>query len=191
MELIRRRAVIVGVKTKLRQSVGSLPVVARELKTALSKLDALIAKLEAQIEALFKNCPAWQEKRQRLQTIVGVGPLTSAALVATLERGEFKSADAFVAFIGLDLKVRDSGTKRGRRKLTKKGDGEIRRLLYNAAMAASSTAAWRPLYEACLARGLEEVQALVVLARRIARTAWSLAKHGTTFCPERLTQALT
>ncbi|WP_355661033.1 transposase [Halomonas salifodinae] len=32
--------------------------------------------------------------------------------------------------------MRDSGTQRGRRKLTKQGDPEVRRLLYNAAMAA-------------------------------------------------------
>ena len=38
--------------------------------------------------------------------------------------------------MGLDVRVRDSGTFRGRRKLTKKGDPEVRRLLYNAAMAA-------------------------------------------------------
>ena len=35
--------------------------------------------------------------------------------------------------MGMDVRVRESGQWRGRRKLTKKGDPEIRRLLFNAA----------------------------------------------------------
>lgn len=40
----------------------------------------------------------------------------------------------YLAFMGMDVRVRESGQWRGRRKLTKKGDPEVRRLLFNAAM---------------------------------------------------------
>ena len=51
------------------------------------------------------------------------------------------------------MRTKDSGKHKGRRKLTKKGDPEYRRLLYNAAMAATKTgyyfniwnAWWTPL----------------------------------------------
>ena len=56
-----------------------------------------------------------------------VGPLTALALVALYHRGEFVCADAFIAFMGMDVRVRESGQWRGRRKLTKKGDPEVRR----------------------------------------------------------------
>jgi transposase len=39
-------------------------------------------------------------------------------------------ADACIAFLGLDVRVRDSGAWRGRRKLTKKGNPELRCLLF-------------------------------------------------------------
>jgi transposase len=40
------------------------------------------------------------------------------ALVATFHRHNFRNADAFVAFMGLDVRVRDSGKFRGRRRIT-------------------------------------------------------------------------
>lgn len=66
--------------------------------------------------------------------IPGVGPLIALAMVAIYHGGAFRSADAFIAFMDLDVWVRDSGQSRGRRKLTKKGDPELCRLLFNAAM---------------------------------------------------------
>jgi len=75
-------------------------------------------------------------------------------LVNTLERVPLKSADAFVAFTGLDPRPDDSGQHRGKRRLSKRGPSELRRLLYLAAMAAKKTAAWKPLFEHYRTKGL-------------------------------------
>ena len=79
----------------------------------------------------------------------------------------------------------------GRRRLSKRGPSELRRLLYLAAMAAAKTKIWKPLYQHYRARGLSSTAALVVLARRIARTAWSIYTHKTEFDAQRLTKGLT
>ena len=118
----------------------------------------------------------------------GVGPIIGTALVNTLERVPVKSADAFVAFTGLDPRPDDSGQHRGKRRLSKRGPAELRRLLYLAAMSAAKTKTWRPLYERYRAKGLSSTATLVILARRIARTAWSMHTHKTTFDVERLTK---
>jgi transposase len=55
-------------------------------------------------------------------------------------------ADAFIAFKGMEFRVRDSGQFRGRRKLTKKGDPELPRLLFNAAMQGRRSVLWEPYY---------------------------------------------
>ena len=52
-----------------------------------------------------------------------------------------------------------------------------------AAMSAISTKTWRPLYEHYQAKGLSSTATLVILARRIARTAWSIYTHKTEFDP--------
>ncbi|WP_042806009.1 IS110 family transposase, partial [Thioalkalivibrio sp. ALE19] len=97
--------------------------------------------------------------------------------------GTFRSSDAFVAFLGMDVRVRDSGQKRGRRRLTKQGDPELRRLLYMAAMQAKSKPAWSDYYQRCLDRGLATTQALNALARKLARVAFALMKNQTDYRP--------
>ncbi|WP_026333060.1 IS110 family transposase, partial [Thioalkalivibrio sp. ALgr5] len=100
------------------------------------------------------------------------------------QRGAFRNSDAFVAFLGLDVRIRDSGTKRGQRKLTKQGDPELRRLLYLAAMQAKSTPAWSDYYQRCLDRGLATTQALNALARKLARVAFALMNNQTDYQPK-------
>ena len=58
-------------------------------------------------------------------------------------------------------------------------------------MAAAKTKAWKPLYEHYRAKGLSRTAVLVILARRIARIAWSIYTHKTEFDPQRLTAGLT
>jgi transposase len=182
-QLLRRRAKLVALRGALRATGADLPVGQRELATVLRRLEDLIQRLDAHREALVAACPERQQAHQRLQTILSVGPLVGAGLAQALARIPFSNADAFVAYTGLDPRPLDSGQKTGRRRLSKRGPGELRRLLFNAAMSASKTTTWKPLYERYRARGLSTTAALVVLARKIARVAWSVHHHQTTFNP--------
>ncbi|MFJ4055433.1 IS110 family transposase, partial [Pseudomonas sp. NPDC089743] len=60
---------------------------------------------------------------------------------------------------------------------TKRGCSEIRRLLHNAAMAASRSAAWKGVYEQYRNSGKATTQALVILARKLARVAFALMRN--------------
>lgn len=177
---MRRRASLVQIRVALTQSLANLP----ELNALAKQLDLRIRRLELLIAQRIKEAlreVGWYADAQRCDAIEGIGELTSMALANTFRRGRFKNSDAFIAYLGMDVKVRDSGTYRGRRKLSKKGDPELRRLLFNAAMAARKTAAWKDLYESYLAQGLKPIQALVKLARKLARIAFSLMQNQTNY----------
>lgn len=189
--LLRRRATLVKTITMMNLSFqGNADGLVADMpfKNLLKAQEELKISLENQIST-FLNQYKNQLVVERLLSVVGIGKLTCAALLIALERGEFKTADAFVAFLGLDPVARDSGKKSGRRRLSKNGDSETRRLLYGAAMSASQTEAWGKIYQAYLARGLAKIQALCILSRRIAITAWAIYKNGTSFDPHRLTKA--
>jgi len=185
--LVRRRWKLVGMRTQLVESFSSIKELGRELKALVARIDALIAKIELLIDKQLEG----NAGRARVATIKGVGPVVSAVLIADLDAHEFASADAFVAYYGLDAMPNDSGRRRGERKLSKQGNRLGRAMLYNAAMSAVTSKVWKPLYERCQERGLKKVQALIVVARKIARAAWSIHKHQTTFDPNRLYTALT
>ncbi len=186
--LIRRRAKIVRVKSSLQLTMRNLGGFSAELKAVLLKLDALIAGIDSAMSALASCSPQHVDAQQRLQTIVGVGPVVGMALANTLERVPFRRADAFVAFTGYDPRANDSGNKIGRRRLSKRGPAELRRLLFNAAMAAIKSKVWKPVYEHYRAKGWSTTAALVIIARKIARTAWSIHHYKSVFNSERITK---
>jgi transposase len=106
-----------------------------------------------------------------------------AGIEENIDRCKAIEGVAFIAFLGMDLTVDDSGKKNGPRHLTKKGDPEVRRLAYNAAMAACRSAKWKPFYESYLARGFSKTQALVALARKLCRVAFALMKNQSEYHP--------
>jgi transposase len=186
-QLLRRHARVVALRGALRATGADLPVGQTDLKAVLDRLETLIQRLDDHRDRLIAACPQRQQAHTRMQTIVSVGPVVGAGLAQALERIPFHNADAFVAYTGLDSRPQDSGKKIGRRRLSKRGPGELRRLLYNAAMSASKTPLWKPFYDRYRARGLPTTAALVIIARKIARVAWSLHHHKTTFSPAMLT----
>jgi transposase len=189
--LLKRRAKVSRIRAALTQSFAGLKGFAAELKALMERLDKLIARIDAKVKALIEANEQRKQDYARLRKITGVGAVVGSSILNTLERVPLSSADAFVAFTGLDPRPDDSGQHRGRRRLSKRGPSELRRLLYLAAMAAAKTKSWKPLYEHYRAKGLPTTAALVILARRIARTAWSIYTHKTDFDPKRLTKALT
>lgn len=181
--LLRRRALLVQTKTTLRQSLAGLPELGAPTQALLrhiARMDALICQRLRKVLAAL----GWEQHARRCQAIEGVGPVTAAALTLIYHRGPFASADAFIAFMGMDVRVRDSGTFRGRRKLTKRGDPELRRLLYMAAMTARRSPTWQGFYQHALGRGLSSTQALVALARKLARIAFALLKNASEYQPK-------
>ncbi|MNZ99674.1 Transposase IS116/IS110/IS902 family protein [compost metagenome] len=176
LSLFRRRAALVQARTGLAQSWANEPL----LKTAFAAQVRSMQRLEVLLETMIRNLvekAGLIEQLKRCMKVEGVGFLTAARLLATFQRGEFSGGDAFIAFLGMDLRVAKSGKKQGRPCLTKRGDAEARRLLHNAAMSASRTATWKPYYEAQRARGFSTTQALVMLARKLARVVFALLKN--------------
>lgn len=171
--LLHRRAVLVQCSTSIRQSFAQDRLLKRAIEPVLRRIAKLEARLEQHIQQTLLDA-GLGEQSERCQRIEGIGPLTAAALNLAFLRGSFRHSDAFIAFIGLDVRVRESGRYSGRRKLTKQGDPEIRRLLYNAAMAAARTERWKDTYQGYLTRGLKRTEALVILARKLARIAFAL-----------------
>ena len=114
----------------------------------------------------------------------GLGPVSSLALAAAFHRHNFRRVDAFLTFIGLDVRVRDSGRFLGRRKLTKQGDPEMRRLWYNAAMAGCKDSHGNPYYQSLRERGISGTAALMILARKIVRVRCAVVEKQVPLEPE-------
>lgn len=183
--LLKRRAMLVKVKTQLRLSMEGDPEIKDLTKGLMVEVSNAIANLERRMRVLAKEM-GWSRVLQHCQTIPGIGELNALALVACFHRGTFKTVDAFIAYLGLDIRVRDSGKLKGKGKLTKRGEPEVRRLLFNAAMSFARNPLYKPLYERMRNRGMSSTAAYVALARKLARIAFALMVQGKPFEHEKL-----
>ena len=175
--LLKRRAVVVKTRQQLQQSFADVQLSIRALQTQIQRL---LERIDLQIRKLIQAL-GWSGHYQLCQSIPGIGPLNAAALVAAYHRGAFANSDTFVAFIGLDVRIRESGKYRGKRKLTKRGEAELRRLLYCAAQPARSYHCFETYYQRQLNKGLSKIASKVTLARKLARIAFTLMQNQTMF----------
>ena len=184
--LLKRRAKVVSLRSQVNLSLRDIALDVPEVHEMLAGIDRLIKRL-TRLAVERARSAGWAETQARLRTIPGVGELNALALQVLFNRGEFSRVDRFIAFLGLDVKVRDSGRFRGHRKLTKRGDPEVRRLLFNAARAAAYRQAdWGQKKQQLMARGMSEIQSSVILARKIARIAYALLKKGGVYDAEKI-----
>ena len=163
-----------------------LPALARE---ALGSLVGQLRMVQAQIVGLEKKLMAWHranEASRRLATIPGVGVITATALVATIgDASQFRSGRQLAAWLGLVPRQHSSGGKERLGRISKRGDGYLRKLLVHGARTVllwsrrkkETRTAW---LEALLARRPTNV-VVVAMANKTARVVWALLSRGETF----------
>lgn len=112
----------------------------------------------------------------RLMTIPGVSVITASTFTAAVgDIRRFPSARHLVGYLGLDPKVRQSGSTPARHgRITKQGSAAVRHVLVEAAwVAVRQPGPLRAFYERIRARRGAQVAA-VATARKIAHLAWCL-----------------
>jgi transposase len=185
-ELLCRRAVFVSQQQALRMSLSPLPCLASVLHEMELALAQALKQIDALVQGVLKSSQELLAQATCVTSVPGLGPLNTAALLSVFGRLKDASADAVIAFLGMDLRPRDSGNSTGQRHMSKRGQPEFRRLLFNAARSAARTSVWAQYYQRELAKGLAPVQAANILARRLVRVAFSLFKSGQLFDPTKL-----
>jgi len=171
---------------QLTQQRQALPYAAEPLTAAINALRAQQRELDAQIAALCQQPEL--AVAAALRQVPGIGPVTAAALAACFASHTFTHPDQFVAYLGLDVRVRDSGAYVGRRRLSKRGQPELYLCAQANLRRRDPDNPFKLQYERERAKGLSSTAALNAVARKLARTAWSLVTHGTTYDPARVHQ---
>jgi transposase len=135
--LVVRRRQLLALQTaesnRLEQTTVKLA--AKSIRHVLDLLRKELKKLDAEIARLIEAEDDWRNKSELLQTVPGVGPATSASLVAELPELGKLNRQQIASLVGLAPFSRDSGQSRGRRAIWG-GRGSVRCALYMAAFNA-------------------------------------------------------
>jgi transposase len=186
-QLLSARKCLSGAISRLNLQQQQLPLAREALQATMRGVKLQMKELDKRIAVLTKNSPKLASAA-RLEAVPGIGKVTAAAVASRLSGKCFSHPDKFVAYIGLDTRVTDSGKHKGRRRISHEGDAELRRLLYVCAQATlrSKESPFKEQYERERKKGLSSTAALCAVARKMARLCWSMHKHGTTYDPARV-----
>jgi transposase len=129
------------------------------------------------------------ELTRRLQTVPGVGVVTSLRFIATVdEHSRFRNGAAVGSYVGLVPREHSSGESQRRGGITKAGSAPMRAVLVQAAWAAlHSRRRHDPML--CWARQVARRRgkkiAAVALARKLSGILFALWRDGTSYDPVR------
>ena len=177
-----------------KQSVGireGKTAVKAEVKRLLIQLNALREErkvIESEIGSCLKELPG----AGLLLTIPGFGPWTVAAILAhTGDLRNYKHPDQVLKMAGLNLYEISSGQHKGRIRITKRGSGLLRRILYMAALkACRKKSAFNQYYERLTQRGSPTTSSLVSVMRKLLRVSWAISNKQEAFDPAKLLPTL-
>ena len=136
--LMGRRGQLVEMLTdeKNRRASAASDTVRDKIKEHIDWLEDCIAELDQQLKALLQTSACWQAKDKILQSVPGIGPVTSFALIADLPELGQLDRQKISKLAGVAPLNRDSGQQRGTRHIYG-GRAQLRRVLYMAALTAS------------------------------------------------------
>jgi transposase len=146
-------------------------------RCARAQRGALESALTEQLTA-----PVFAPALQRLQTIPGVGPIVAATVLAVFSNVDrFADAKHAASYAGLVPSTYHSGEREAYGRITKRGSGELRTMLCEAAPhARRPTHPLHPYFAIlCAKRGYK--MATIAVAHRLARITFAMLRDGTDF----------
>lgn len=141
-----------------------------------------IFKIEEMLKEFFRCNPVLDDKLKKLESIPAVGFQTAAILLSILESHKFKNSSKFVAFLGLNPKMRESGTSvKGKERISKMGKSFYRSALFMPAMCAYSHNFYPSLIKNLKNKNKPTKIILIAIMRKIAVYAFIIHSKNCNF----------
>ncbi len=164
------------------------------LESLLAAINAQLEAVNEQIQAQIAACAQLQAQLALLTSIVGIGAVTAAKILAELRDLEtYASAKAAAADVGLTPSHYESGTSvRRRPRMSKIGKADLRAALYLPALTAMRWCpALRTFAERLAARGKPRKVIIGAVMRKLVHICYGVLKHQTPYDPAKVSLTAT
>jgi transposase len=183
--LVARRRQLVGLRTAERNRLTRTDIadVQASIQDVLGTIEQQLKDTDRRIHQAIIASPLWMEKATLLESVPGLGRVTTAALLAELpELGQLTRRE-IAALVGVAPMNRDSGTLRGRRLITG-GRTAVRNALYMATLVATQhNPVIRAHYKHLCGIGKKKIVALVACMRKLIVILNAMVRKNQTWEP--------
>jgi len=147
--LVTRRRQLVDMLTAERNRVPlARGAVRKNLLAHIRWLEKQLDRTDRDLRAAIEASPVWRVRDQLLQSVPGIGPATSARLLASLPELGTLSHRQISKLVGVAPLADDSGLRTGYRRI-RGGRADVRAALYMATLVATRH---NPVIRACYQR---------------------------------------
>jgi transposase len=167
-----------------------LPIHIERILKVIELLTLQIKDADQELEQLASK----DEICQRLMTVPGVGPVTSATFQSTVDEvSRFKTSHGIASYLGLTPGENSSGERKQRTGITRAGSVRMRTALVQAAWSAWRTRPNDPMVQWAkkLAQRRPKQVAIVALARKMAGILFAIWRDASVYDPANATAATT
>jgi transposase len=175
-----------GLAPRGPEGAPTLAAECADLAAQLTGVEARILTLEGELVRVAAGLPAYA----LLRTIPGIGPTVAAILVAEIgDIAWYTKFSQLRKLAGLDIVSIQTGQWAGGGRISKAGRALLRWALYQAAIGATRSPAWRARREALQAKRAGDrygfFKANIELAAKLLRLVWGVWRSGQPYDPAR------
>lgn len=162
------------------EAPGNVDAVQDSIRQTLRSLEAEIAKIEQQLRDRIDKDEDLRGKRDLLLSVDGIGERTADRLLGEIPLlEEFRNAKAVAAYVGLSPREWQSGTLRGRTRISKIGNSRLRGALYwPAIVAMRKNASIRSFAQRLIAAGKPRMLVITAAMRKLLCLAYAVLRSG-------------
>jgi transposase len=177
--LARRRQLLDMLTAERNRLAHAGPPIAQDLRRHIRWLERRVGKLDNDLDQQIQRSPVWRTQDDLLQSTPGVGPVLSRTLLAALPELGRLTHKQIAALVGVAPLARDSGTRRGHRRVWG-GRAAVRAVLYMGALAAAHhNPVIRAFYQRLVTAGKPKKVALTACMHKLLTILNAMVRSNT------------
>lgn len=182
------KATITEIKNQchaLASSFQPLKSTLKRKKLLLATLEKQVHQIEQELQQLVNTDALLAERVPKICTAKGIGFMTVVSVLAETQCFKLVTAQKQLAsYAGYDIAFHESGMKKGKTSISKKGNKFLRNAVFMPALAACRyNPVLKKFYQRLIAKGKNKKLALIAVARKLLLLIYTLWKNNSTFDP--------
>lgn len=178
--------------TEIKNQIHALKTSYKADKQSITRKTKLIKLLEKQIKEIINQLKIIIKKDEKLSakieniiTAKGLGFITIVSVIAETNGFELVSNQKqLTSYAGFDVVLNNSGNRKGKTSISKKGNKYLRKAVFMPALSAvQHNHKMKELYKRLVEKGKNKKLALIAVARKLLLLIYTLWKNDSVYIP--------